>query len=147
MKKSTNRIWYPGSSYAPQDWIDYLTNEINGEWTFTDQTETGWDWTLNSNHQKWISCTFELLNNKRFYKVFNTLVISFHPGLKTFQEINESNISSFKPKTIIYAKELFEYGNNELNKEIPMFEEEGYSCEKIVILPKLKRIYASFILS
>lgn len=86
MKKSTNKIWYPGSSYAPQDWIDYLTNEFNAEWTFTDQTERGWNWTLNNNHRKLIRCTFELVKNESFYKVFNTLVISFHPGLKHFKK-------------------------------------------------------------
>lgn len=143
MKKLKNKIWYPGSSYAPQNWIDYLVHEINGDWTFSDQVKPSWDWTLKSNIRVLTSSTFDLLKNEKFYKDINTLIISFHPGLKTFQEIEETILKKFKPKTIIYVKELFDNKYNiELQNEITMFEHAGYHNKKIVTLPKLKRIYS-----
>jgi len=148
MRNSTFNIWYPGAAYAPQDWIDYLFNEISGNWTFSDQTLTEWNWNLNIEHNRIKQCTFKLINNRIAHKKLETMVISFHPGLKTFEEVKTNIFQFFKPKNIIYVMELFDnYNNHQLIEEIPMFETEGYICEKLVILPNLKRIYCCFELS
>lgn len=148
MRNSRKKIWYPGSAYAPQEWINYLTNEINGEWIFSDNTSTEWNWTSRFNYEKLRGCTLELVKDNRFNKNLDTLIISFHPGLRSFEEVKTNIFQFFKPKNVINVMELFDnYNNIQLKEEIPMFETEGYTCEKLVILPKFKRIYCCFELS
>ena len=138
-------IWYPGSAYASQEWIDYLFKTISGNYFFSD-IKDNWCWESNKTLTRF---THDTLDN-RIPKVLqdlslNTLILSRHPDLKTFGEIVNSQIlQNYKPVNFIYDPGTNMGDIDQHLKENLQFSEIGYQLKKIIVLPHLEHQYCEY---
>ncbi len=136
--------WYPGSAFASKEWISYLQKTFPGKWVFTDQNEFT-EWTELRGERRNIN-TLEPLPDFIRAGHFDTLVISMHPGLRTYEQIIHSGIlQTIKPRKLIFDPGSPQPGNIESHlREADFFRHAGYLLEKIVVLPHLLHQYCEF---
>lgn len=133
-------IWYPGSSMADQKWIEYLQKSFRGNWIFSSQSSFE-DW-VNLPGKRIQLDTFEF---NKMNQGIETLVISWHPGFKTAQEVVESGIlSHVQPTKFIYdpGRTIGDLQHH-LESEL-IFSDLGFDLKQIVVLPKLGHQYCEF---
>lgn len=138
------KIWYPGSAYASEVWAKYLQDTFKGLWFYSDiNNYTEW---LDLRGRRLRLNTLEPLPDEILHQQFNTLIISRHSGLRTFEEIIHSGILSIiAPQKFIYDPGTTRIGDIEQHlNEINLFKEQGYIIEKIVVLPHLEHQYCEF---
>ena len=133
-------IWYPGSSMADEKWIEYLQDSFRGNWLFSSNSSFE-DWgNLPGKRIQLDTFEFNIINQR-----METLVISWHPGLKTAHEVVESGIlKHIQPSKFIYDPGTT-IGNlqNHLESEL-IFSNLGFELKRIVVLPKLGHQYCEF---
>ena len=90
--------------------------------------------------------TLESLPDDILPHQINTLVISWHPGLKTFEEIFQSCIlRMINPEKFIFDPGSSRIGEIENHlRDIELFNNQGYVLDKIVVLPYLQHQYCEF---
>jgi len=90
--------------------------------------------------------TLDPLPDEIIRQEINTLIISRHSGLRTFEEIIRSGILTLTaPQKFIYDPGTPRIGDIEQHlNEIDLFKEQGYILEKIVVLPHLEHQYCEF---
>jgi hypothetical protein len=144
-------IWYPGAARASMEWISYLQKTFPGKWLFSDNLPISeWNWQNLKEGMKRIQFdTLDTLPKDVIETPFNVLIISSHPGLKDFKEIHKSGIlKHFQPQSIIFDPGSPAIGNIQSHlKEAPLFNQLGYSLDRIVVLPYLNHQYCEFNLS
>ncbi len=142
MNKET-LIWYPGSGYASQEWIDYLQKVYKGNWIYSNLT-SNWNWNVKFKSY-FIQDTFEAIESNIVVKNCNQIIISWHPGLKDFDSIKNLLLNFIKPVIIVLDLGFTDvYNINSLTEIIPFFEKENYKLNKIEILPNLSHQFAEF---
>jgi hypothetical protein len=143
-KHTKNHIWYPGSAMASQNWIDYLIAEIEGNWTFSDKYDN-WNWAIDNRYTHFTEDTFKAIQNISIARRFNVLIISKHPGLRCFTDIQSKILSYIRPEKFVYDR-----GNNICHidnhmGEIPLFESIGYQFKRLVVAPDLQHQYCEYV--
>lgn len=145
MIKSIKNIWYLGSAYASENWIEYLFKTYSGRW-FCTHIHNNWTWDTNKNISRF---TFDTLENPNptflINRSLHTLVLSRHPGLRTFDEIELSQIlANNKPELLIYDPGTNNGDINQHINEIPLFNTIDYTLNKIIVLPHLHHQYCEY---
>ena len=136
-------IWYPGSGYASQEWIDYLQKLYNGNWIYSDNSPN-WHWNVEL-IPHFIQDTFEAIEKNKVVKKCNQIIISWHPGLKDFDSIKNLLLNFIKPEILILDLGFTDvYNTKSLRDIIPLFEKEHYILNKIEILPNLNHQIGEF---
>jgi hypothetical protein len=137
-------IWYPGSAYASEAWAKYLQDTFKGLWFYSDMNDYT-EWSKLSGKRMKIN-TLDPLPDEIIRQEINTLIISRHSGLRTFEEINQSGIlTSIAPQKFIYDPGTSRIGDIEQHlNEIDLFKERGYILNKIVVLPHLEHQYCQY---
>lgn len=139
-----NKIWYPGSAHAPEEWAKYLQETYRGSWFYSDiHKYTEWN---QLQGRRIIANTHEPLPAVITRQRFNILIISRHSGLRSFEEIKQSGIlQSVAPQYFIYDPGTPRTGDIEQHlNEIDLFKSLGYFLVKIVVLPDLHHQYCEF---
>jgi hypothetical protein len=145
MINTTKNIWYPGSAYASEDWIEFLFKTYKGKWFCTD-IHNNWTWDTSKNISR---LKFDTLENPRpdFLEDINlhTLILSRHAGLRTFDEILNSQILEYnKPEFFIYDPGTNNADIKQHINEVPLFNTIGYKLNKIIVLPHLHHQYCEY---
>lgn len=138
------KIWYPGSAKASEAWAKYLQDTFKGFWFYSDMNDYT-EWTNLPGRRMKLN-TLEPLPDEILRQEINTLIISRHSELKTFEEIIQSDIlTSIAPQKFIYDPGSSRIGDIERHlNEIYLFKEQGYVLDKIVVLPHLEHQYCEF---
>ena len=133
--------WYPGSAFASEKWVSYLQSRFIGKWIFTDNNPFT-EWTHLPGSRKRLDT---LLNADQWYTDIDTLIISWHPGLKHSEDvINLGILNVVKPSTFI-----FDLGRNlgqieDYINAADLFYKTGYNLTQIVVLPDLHHQFCEF---
>jgi hypothetical protein len=119
------RIWYPGSFYANQEWINYLSKRYQGAWYFSD---------TQSNLPEWVGsiprarCTINLDTLSETALEFqiklkpDVIIISNHPGLKCLSEVEQwLNQFIHKPQILVCCF-IANVSGNYLNENVKGYE-------------------------
>lgn len=122
-----------------------MFESFSGRWIFSDRSNS-WAWQSN---RKFVRHTCDTLETPipTFLKDLNlnTLIISRHSGLRTFEDILVSQIlQHYQPVNLIYDPGTNNGDINQHIKEIPQFSEIGYKLNKIVVLPHLQHQYCEY---
>jgi hypothetical protein len=134
------KIWYPGSSYANEEWIKYLQNSFKGNWLFSDINEFS-DW-MNLPGERKIIDTF---NYSQLKMEVDILIISRHPGLRTSEEVVLSNIlDEVSPQKFIYDPGANNGDIQEHLNAAKIFIKLGYDLRHIIVLPSLQHQLCEF---